>query len=98
MEIVFALSNATNTSATGSSVLDVAGIVALIAAVLTALFLGPTFAREILRIMIRPNLHIDGTFSVEKEGRFMKYPGHLEEQTNKNLAYCKTTIHVEYHD
>jgi hypothetical protein len=87
-----ASSISSSTSVTTSTNPDIIVLLGLVAAILTALFLGPTFAREILRIVIRPNLQIDGTISVEKEGRYMKYPGHLEEQTNKNLAYCKTTI------
>ncbi len=91
------LSNTTTTSTASSlpltqNVLDFTGIVALVAAVLTALFLGPTFFREIRRIMIRPNLRLDKQIVVDREPRFLKYPGHLQAQTRTNLAYCKLTI------
>lgn len=88
--------NSTTTTATSSMAppptFEAATVIVVIAGVLTALFLGPTFVREILKILIRPNLQLEHQISIEREPRFMKYPGSLPEQTGTNLAYCKIML------
>lgn len=69
--------------------------IVVVATILTAVFLAPTFLKEVVSYFIKPNLKIHQGLSIEKVPRFLKYPGHLQEQTLPNMVYCGTLIENE---